>query len=79
MCCPHCAHIRSNHVFELGFQVKVVLLQICVEIIGPQYPRDLNKLVLVVVAVEEGVFLEDLRQMHVGDEWAFTLQLRELR
>jgi hypothetical protein len=65
-CCPYCAHIRSNHVLELGLQVKVVLLQICVEIISPQHPRNLNQLVLVVVTVEERVFLEDLRQMYLN-------------
>jgi hypothetical protein len=56
--------VRAQHSFEGSLQLDVVLAGVGIELFGAQYPGDLLELVVVVVALEEGLLLEDHARHH---------------
>jgi hypothetical protein len=63
---PGLLGVTTNHRFELVVNVDAVLVQPRIELIGAEDLGDLDELVLVVVAAEEGFLAEDESREHAA-------------
>jgi hypothetical protein len=57
-------HSPSQDVVILCIKLDVILFKVCVQLVRSQNLGDFNKLIIVVMTVEEGLFSENLKSIY---------------
>lgn len=71
---PRLARVQAHDAVKVRIQLQIILVQVLEQLICAEHLGDANELVVVVVAVEEWLLLENLRRTSRGGRTAGSVE-----